>query len=254
MQQNSGGMTQKKKLINSKRLTRLKLSHSSMLFLSDVSILVVLFCLVCIAFHLLPHVVCILLPYAICTVFGLILYLFLVPLHEAGHFYASLYYIKRYNIPAKVYIKRSKTVSAEWKNFGYDKCASILKNGSRIKIGYCIIMFFLILLTGHIKGGIVSLFTVAFEYSLNCTPIRNGNDYDLIQNIEKFYEEKDDVSRHWESLERFRTIRIVIWGVFWQIIIIALSVVVLDLLYKVPFDAIDVLKNFIMDYSYGKQC
>ena len=62
------------------------------------------------------------------------------------------------------------------------------------------------------------------------------------------------MSRHRESLERFRTIRIVIWGVFWQIIIIALSVVVLDLLYKVPFDAIDVLKNFIMDYSYGKQC
>ena len=25
-----------------------------------------------------------------------------------------------------------------------------------------------------------------FEYFLNCTPIRNGNDYDLIQNIEKF--------------------------------------------------------------------
>ena len=115
-------------------------------------------------------------------------------------------------------------------------------------------MFFLILLTGHIKGGIVLLFTVVCEYSLNCTPIRNGNDYDLIQNIEKFYEEKDDVSRHREALERFRTIRIVIWGVFWQIIIIALSVVVLDLLYKVPFDAIDVLKNFIMDYSYGKQC
>ena len=146
------------------------------------------------------------------------------------------------------------TTSAEWEKIGYDKCVSILKNGSRIKIGYCIIMFFLILLTGHIKGGIVLLFTVVFEYSLNCTPIRNGNDYDLIQNIEKFYEEKDDVSRHRESLERFRTIRIVIWGVFWQIIIIALSVVVLELLYKVPFDAIDVLKNFIMDYSYGKQC
>ena len=223
-----------------------------MLFLSVVSILAILFCLICIAFHLLPSVICAILPYAICAVYGLILYLFLVPLHEAGHFYTSLYYIKRYNIPAKVYIKRSMTTSAEWEKIGYDKCVSILKNGSRIKIGYCIIMFFLILLTGHIKGGIVLLFTVVFEYSLNCTPIRNGNDY--IQNIEKFYEEKDDVSRHRESLERFRTIRIVIWGVFWQIIIIALSVVVLDLLYKVPFDAIDVLKNFIMDYSYGKQC
>ena len=242
------------KLIHNKRQDRLKFSHSFMLFLSVVSILAILFCLICIAFHLLPSVICAILPYAICAVYGLILYLFLVHLHEAGHCYTSLYYIKRYNIPAKVYIKRSMTTSAEWEKIGYDKCVSILKNGSRIKIGYCIIMFFLILLTGHIKGGIVLLFTVVFEYSLNCTPIRNGNDYDLIQNIEKFYEEKDDVSRHRESLERFRTIRIVIWGVFWQIIIIALSVVVLHLLYKVPFDAIDVLKNFIMDYSYGKQC
>ena len=95
---------------------------------------------------------------------------------------------------------------------------------------------------------------MVFEYSLNCTPIRNGNDYDLIQNIEKFYEEKDDVSRHRESLEKFRKIRICVWGVLWQIIITALSIVMLDLLYKVPFDAIDVLKNFIMSYSYEKQC
>lgn len=78
--------------------------------------------------------VCILLPYAICTVFGLILYLFLVPLHEAGHFYASLYYIKRYNIPAKVYIKHAMTTSAEWENFGYNKAVIILKSGSCIKI------------------------------------------------------------------------------------------------------------------------
>lgn len=244
---------QKMKLIHSKRQVRLKVSHSFMLFLSVVSILVILFCLLCIAFHLLPRVTCAILPYAICAVYGLILYLFLVPLHEAGHFYTSLYYIKRYNIPAKVYIKRSKTVSAEWEKIGYDKCVSILKNGSRLKIGYCIIMFFLILLTGHIKSGIVLLFTVVFEYSLNCTPIRNGNDYDLIQNIEKFYEEKDDVSRHRESLEKFRKIRICVWGVLWQIIITALSIVMLDLLYKVPFDAIDVLKNFIMSYCYEKQ-
>ena len=181
---------QKMKLIHSKRQVRLKFSHSFMLFLSVVSIVVILFCLICIAFHLLSRVTCAILPYAICAVYGLILYLFLVLLHEAGHFYTSLYYIKRCNIPAKVYVKRSKTVSAEWKNFGYDKCVFILKNGSRVKIGYCIIMFFLILLTGHIKSGIVLLFTVVFEYSLNCTPIRNGNDYDLIQNIESFMRKK----------------------------------------------------------------
>lgn len=109
-------MMQKMKLIHSKRQVRLKFSHSFMLFLSVVSILVILFCLICIAFHLLPHVVCIFLPYAISIVFGLILYLFLVPLHEAGHFYASLYYIRKYNIPTKGYIKRFKTVSAEWGN------------------------------------------------------------------------------------------------------------------------------------------
>lgn len=245
---------QKMKLIHSKRQVRLKFSHSLMLFLSVVSILVILFCLICIAFHLLPSVNCAILPYAICAVYGLILYLFLVPLHEAGRFYTSLYYIKRYNIPAKVYIKRSKTVSAEWKNFGYDKCVFILRNGSRVKIGYCIIMFFLILLTEHIKSSIVLLFTVAFEHSLNCIPIRNGNDYDLIQNIEKFYGEKDNVNKCRETLEKFRRIRICIWGVLWQIIIIVLSVAVLELLYRIPFDAIDVLKNFIMNYSYGKQC
>lgn len=254
MQQSSGGTMQKMKLIHSKRQVRLKFSHSLMLFLSVVSILVILFCLICIAFHLLPSVNCAILPYAICAVYGLILYLFLVPLHEAGRFYTSLYYIKRYNIPAKVYIKRSKTVSAEWKNFGYDKCVFILRNGSRVKIGYCIIMFFLILLTEHIKSSIVLLFTVAFEHSLNCIPIRNGNDYDLIQNIEKFYGEKDNVNKCRETLEKFRRIRICIWGVSWQIIIIVLSIVVLDLLYRNSFNAIDVLKNFIMNYSYGKQC
>ncbi len=244
---------QKMKLIHSKRQVRLKFSHSFMLFLSVVSILVILFCLICIAFHLLPSVICAILPYAICAVYGLVLYLFLVPLHEAGHFYTSLYYIKRYNIPAKVYIKRSMTTSAEWEKIGYDKCVSILKNGSRIKIGYCIIMFFLILLTGHIKSGIVLLFTVVFEYSLNCTPIRNGNDYDLIQNIEKFYGEKDYVNEHRGALEKFRKTRIGVWGVLWQIIIVVLSVIVLNLLYKNPFEVIDVLKCFIMDYCYGKR-
>lgn len=254
MQQNSGGMIQKMKLINSKRLTRLKLLHSSMLFLSAVSILVVLFCLVCIAFHLLPHVVCILLPYAICTVFGLILYLFLVPLHEAGHFYTSLYYIKRYNIPAKVCIKRSMTTSTEWENFGYNKAVIILKSGSWIKTGYCLVMFFLILSVGHSKCSLVLLFTIIFEYSLNCTPIRNGNDYDLIQNIEKFYGEKDYVDKHRMVLEKFHKARIAVWGILWQIIIIVLSVVKLKLLYEAPFDVIEVLKGFIMDYCYGKQC
>lgn len=190
------------KLIHSKRLARLKFSHSLMLFLSAVSILVVLFCLVCIAFHLLLHVVCILLPYVICTVFGLILYLVLEPLHEAGHFYTSLYYVKRDNIPAKVYIKRSMTTSAEWERFGEDRCVNILKNGSWAKMGYCMFMFFLILSTGHIKGSKVLLFAVAFEYSLNCTPIRNGNDYDLIHNFEKFYGEKimwTNTERHWKN-------------------------------------------------------
>lgn len=43
------------------------------------------------------------------------------------------------------------------------------------------------------------------------------------------------MSRHRESLEKFRKIRICVWGVLWQIIITALSIVMLDLLYKVPF-------------------
>lgn len=42
----------------------------------------------------------------------------------------------------------------------------------------------------HSKCSKVLLFTIVFEYSLNYTPIRNGNDYDLIQNIEKLYWEK----------------------------------------------------------------
>ena len=109
---------QNMKLIHSKRQVKLKFSHSFMLFLSAVCILLILFCIFCIAFKLLPCVVCIFLPYAICAAFGLILYLVLIPLHEAGHFYTALYYIKKYNIPAKVYIKRSMTISAEWENFG----------------------------------------------------------------------------------------------------------------------------------------
>ena len=226
----------------------MKFLYSLMLFLSAVCILVILFCLIGIAFHLLPCVVCIFLPYAISAAFGLILYLLLIPLHEAGHFYTSLYYIKIYNIPAKVYIKRSMTISAEWENFGYEKSVIVLRNGSRIKAGYCIIMFFLILLMGHIKSSIILLFTTVFEYSLNCTPIRNGNDYDLIQNIEKFYKEKDYVNEHRGALEKSNKIRIAIWGILWQIIIIVLSVVVFTLLYKTQFEIIGFLKNFIMIY------
>lgn len=130
----------------------------------------------------------------------------------------------------------------------------ILKNGSRAKMGYGIIMFFLVLIMGHIKSGIVLLFTMVFEYSLNCTPIQNGNDYDLIQNIEKFYKEKDYVNEHRDALEKFDKIRILVWGILWQIIIIVLSVVILNLLYETPSDVIEILKNFIMDYCYGKQC
>lgn len=115
-------------------------------------------------------------------------------------------------------------------------------------------MFFLILSVGHSKCSLVLLFTIIFEYSLNCTPIRNGNDYDLIQNIEKFYGEKDYVDKHRMVLEKFHKARIAVWGILWQIIIIVLSVAVLELLYRIPFDAIDVLKNFIMNYSYRKQC
>lgn len=130
-------MIQKMKPISSNRPTKLKYLHSPMLFLSAVSILIVLFCLVCIAFHLLPRVVCIFLPYAISAVIGLILCLIFVPLYDADYFYASLYYIKRYNILAKVYIKHFMTTSAEWDNFGYNKVVNILKSCSRIKIGYC---------------------------------------------------------------------------------------------------------------------
>lgn len=96
--------------------------------------LLILFCILCIAFKRLPCAVCIFLPYAISAIYGLILYLFLVPLYEAGHFYTSLYYIIRYNIPAKVYIKRSMTISAEWEYFGYDRTVINLKNGSRIRM------------------------------------------------------------------------------------------------------------------------
>lgn len=56
--------------------------------------------------------------------------------------------------------------------------------------------------------------------------------------------------RHWK---KFHKVRIVVWGILWQIIIIILSVVILKLLYETPFDVIGVLKNFIMDYCYGKQ-
>lgn len=252
MQQNNGGMMQNMKLIHSKRRAKLKFLHSFMLFLSAACILIILFCILCIVFKLLSRVVCIFLPYAISATFGLMLYLFLIPLHEAGHFYTSFYYMKKYNIPAKVYIKRSMTISAEWENFGYDRSVNILKNGSRVKVGYCIIMFFLILFSGHIKSGIALLFTAVFEYSLNCTPIRKGNDYDLIQNIEKFYGEKNYVNKHRDSLEKLNKMRIVVWGILWQIDIIMLSLIVLILLSRNQFEIIEVLKNFIMAYCYGK--
>lgn len=144
------------------------------------------------------------------------------------------------------------TISAEWKDFGYDRSIIILKNGIRAKVRYCIIAIIMILTTGHIKSSITFLLTVAFEYSLNCTPIRNGYDYDLIQNIEKFYGEKDYVNKHRESLEKFSKIRIVVWGILWQIIIIVLLVASLILLHKTQFELINILKDFIMDYCYGK--
>lgn len=144
------------------------------------------------------------------------------------------------------------TTSAEWDNFGYNRVVNILKSGSWIKTGYCLAMSFLILSTGHSKCSLVLLFTIIFEYSLNCTPIRNGNDNDLIHNIEKFYGEKDYVDRHRKALEKFHKVRIAVWGILWQIIIIVLSVVILYLLYETPFDVIEVLENFIMDYCYGR--
>ncbi len=115
-------------------------------------------------------------------------------------------------------------------------------------------MFFLILRAVHSKCSMVFLLTIIFEYSINCTPIRNGNDYDLIQNIEKFYGEKDYVDKYRRVLEKFHKARIAVWGILWQIIIIVLSVVILYLLYEAPFDVIEVLEDFIMDYCYGKQC
>lgn len=240
------------KLIQINRHPRLKSSHSFILALSVASILLILFCFFCISFGFLSCVVAVLLPYAISATFGLILYLFLAPLHEAGHFYTSLYYIKKYNIPAKVYIKHSQTISSDWETFGDNKAVIILKNGSRTKIGYCIIMFLMMLPTGHIKSCMIFLFVVIFEYSLNCTPIKYGNDNYLIQNIEMFYREKDYVDKHKTSLDRHNKIRIIVWGIWWQIIIVILSVVILFFSYKMQFEIIDDLKNFILDYCYRK--
>ena len=62
------------------------------------------------------------------------------------------------------------------------------------------------------------------------------------------------MDKHRKTLEKFHKARIVAWGILWQIIIIVLSVVILNLLYETPFDVIEALEDFIMDYCYGKQC
>ena len=63
--------------------------------------------------------------------------------------------------------------------------------------------------------------------------------------------EKDYVDKYRRVLEKFHKARIAVWGILWQIIIIVLSVVILYLLYEAPFDVIEVLEDFIMDYCYG---
>lgn len=60
------------------------------------------------------------------------------------------------------------------------------------------------------------------------------------------------MNKHRDSLEKLNKMRIVVWGILWQIDIIMLSLIVLILLFKNQFEIIEVLKNFIMIYCYGK--
>lgn len=109
-------------------------------------------------------------------------------------------------------------------------------------------MFLMTIPAGHFKSSMIFIFTALFEYSLNCTPIISGNDYGLIYNPGKFESEKENVEKHKKSLDRHSRIRIILWGVAWQVIVIAISALILFFSYKSQSDIVDVVKNFIIVY------
>lgn len=197
--------------------------HTLILACSFIIILSTIPCFVFIKNNSFPNFLFYFKSYNFIVIFALFFYLLLTPLHENGHYCIAKYYVKKHNLRTKIYILRSKTVSADWELFSKNEVIHILKAGVHFKFTYCIVMSIFSILLKDYYYLLIFILVIFFEYTFNCTPIPNS-DYKSIKNLNLFYDDKYYVFKHQKSLYLFYYPRTILWSIIYPLFLILFSI------------------------------
>ena len=123
-------------------------------------------------------------------IFAHLFYKLLMPLHEAGHYLAALFFKKKHHLDVDIWMDKKHTFCSKWREYSNKEARLILCAGMLFKFIYCIGII-LIFEKMNIKSGMITfIYVIWFEVVLNAFPILEESDGYKLIHIDVFYSEE----------------------------------------------------------------
>lgn len=142
-----------------------------------------------------------LLYFAVAFVPAYLLYKFLMPLHEIGHYLTAAFFKTKHHLNVEIWMDKNHTFCSCWKEYENRGAKAILFAGIFFKITYCIVMMIVIFLKFKIKMGIITfVYVIWMELAINGIPIIMDSDGYKLMHLEAFFNEKSEKRKEKEEL------------------------------------------------------